>query len=166
MIKTIEFKDQIYPLFQAEGHASRFAIPYAQQVCNGYGVDIGCMKREWAMPGSVAIDINFDDDWDAYKLPPGQPDFDYIFSSHCLEHLVDWVKAMDYWHTRLNNGGTLFLYLPDFSQEYWRPWNNYKHKQCFNGEEIEAYMIDKGYKNIFRSGVDLNSSFMIMGEKQ
>jgi len=26
-------------------------------------------------------------------------------------------------------------------------------------------MIDRGYKNIFISGVDLNNSFMIVGEK-
>jgi hypothetical protein len=26
-------------------------------------------------------------------------------------------------------------------------------------------MIDRGYKNVFVSGVDLNNSFMIMGEK-
>ena len=27
------------------------------------------------------------------------------------------------------------------------------------------YMIDKGYKDIFVSGIDLNNSFMVMGEK-
>jgi hypothetical protein len=37
-------------------------------------------------------------------------------------------KADDY--DALNENGTLFLYLPDYSQEYWRPWNNKKH----NGE--------------------------------
>ena len=52
MIKTIQFKNKIYPKFQSEGNASKFAIPFAKHVCHGVGVDIGCMKREWAFPGA------------------------------------------------------------------------------------------------------------------
>jgi hypothetical protein len=57
------------------------------------------------------------------------------------------------------------LYLPDYSQVYWRPWNNLKHKNIFSPEIIRDFMVDKGYKNIFSSNVDLNNSFMIFGEK-
>ena len=32
-------------------------------------------------------------------------------------------------------------------------------------EMIRDYMVDRGYKNVFVSGIDLNNSFMIMGEK-
>ena len=72
---------------------------------------------------------------------------------------------MDYWYERIRNGGTLFLYLPDYSQKYWRPWNNRRHKHCLKPEFIRDYMVDKGYKNVFVSGVDLNNAFMAMGEK-
>ena len=49
-----------------------------------------------------------------------------------LAYINDWVIVMDYWYEVLKkDGGILFLYLPDFSQEYWRPWNNYKHKNVF-----------------------------------
>ena len=71
---------------------------------------------------------------------------------------------MDYWFEHLKDGGTLFLYLPDFSQEYWRPWNNRKHKHVFTPNIIRDYMIDRGYKNVFVSGVDLNNSFIAVGE--
>ena len=121
------------------------------------------MKPEWSFPGSRPIDLSFNDPWEANKLPPGP--FDYIFSSHCLEHVSDWVETMDYWYQKLPFGGVLFLYLPDFSQEYWRPWNNRKHNHVFTPEIIRSYMNDRGYKNIFTSGVDLNNSFMIVGEK-
>jgi hypothetical protein len=57
------------------------------------------------------------------------------------------------------------LYLPDYSQEYWKPWNNRKHLNIFNTQIIEDYMSDNGYKNIFKSGIDLNNAFMITGEK-
>jgi len=90
---------------------------------------------------------------------------DYIVSSHCLEHLENWVDVLDYWYSKLKIGGILFLYLPDYSQLYWRPWNNRKHKTIFSSNIIYDYMISKRYKNIFKSGIDLNNSFMIFGEK-
>lgn len=163
MIKTIEYKGKLYPSFQTQGNASKYAIPFAQEVCTGVGYDIGCMKKEWSFPGSIPIDLSFDDDYHATNLP--RIGVDYIFSSHCLEHLQDWVDVMDYWYEVLNPNGTLFLYLPDYSQEYWRPWNNKKHKNIFTSQIIHDYMTDKGYINIFKSEVDLLNSFMIMGQK-
>jgi predicted SAM-dependent methyltransferase len=90
---------------------------------------------------------------------------DYIFSSHCLEHLPHWVDALDHWSSRLKSGGTLFLYLPHRSQEYWKPWNNRKHVHIFDEEMIRAYLTDTGYTKVCVSGVDLNNSFMAMAEK-
>lgn len=163
MIETVEFEQTRYPKFQAEGNASQFAIPFAKHVCKGEGYDIGCMKPEWAFPGATPIDLDFDDPWHADALPPTL--VDYIFSSHCLEHVPDWVATMNYWHEKLKSGGVLFLYLPDFSQAYWRPWNNRKHKHVLTPEILKSYMDGRGYKNVFVSGVDLNNSFMVMGEK-
>lgn len=163
MINIITYKGKLYPKFQTEGHASKFAIPFAEEVCCGEGFDIGCMKKEWALPGAIPIDIIFNDGWSATKLP--KSGVDYIFSSHCLEHLPDWVSVLDYWTTTLRVGGTLFLYLPDYSQEYWRPWNNRKHLNIFTPQIIEDYMIHNNYTNIFKSGVDLNNAFMVIGEK-
>lgn len=163
MIDIIEFKKNKYPAFQSKGNASKYAIPFAEEMCKGFGYDIGCMKKEWAFPDSYPIDIDFDDEYDANNLP--EKNADYIFSSHCLEHIDGWVYTMDYWYSRLNDGGVLFLYLPDFSQVYWRPWNNKKHRNVFTPDIIKSYMEDKGYKNIFVSGIDLNNSFIACGEK-
>jgi predicted SAM-dependent methyltransferase len=162
-MEIINYKEKKYPYFQSTGYGSQFAIPYAKRVCSGVGYDIGCMKKEWSLPGSIPIDISFNDGYHATNLP--KKDVDYIFSSHCLEHIDGWVDVMDYWYDTLKIGGTLFLYLPDYTQEYWRPWNNKKHRNIFSSEIIKDYMVHKGYKNIFFSGVDLNQSFMIMGEK-
>ena len=163
MIDYIEYKGDKYPSFQTIGNASQFAIPFAKHFCKGFGYDIGCMKKEWSFPGSYPIDLSFYDEWHSNKLPSTPPE--YIFSSHCLEHVDDWVETMDYWYSRLVDGGVLFLYLPDYSQKYLRPWNNRKHKHAFMPEIIKDYMTDKGYNNIFVSGIDLNNAFMITGEK-
>ncbi len=163
MIKTIKYNDKHYPAFQTEGNASQFAIPYAKHVCVGEGYDIGCMKKEWSLPNSTPIDLDFNDEWHALNLP--KKEVDYIFSSHCLEHISNWVEAMDYWYDTLKKGGVLFLYLPDYSQEYWRPWNNRKHLNIFSKKIINDYLSHKKYKKIFISEVDLNNAFMVMAEK-
>jgi predicted SAM-dependent methyltransferase len=161
-IDTITYQ-KIYPKFQAEGFAAQFAFPYALKICKGTGYDIGCMKQEWSFPGSIAIDKNFNDQWDANHLP--YSGVDYIFSSHCLEHIENWVSTLDYWTETLKDQGVLFLYLPHPDQIYWRPWHNRKHLHSFTIQIIKDYMLDRGYINIFNSERDLNYSFMIIGEK-
>jgi predicted SAM-dependent methyltransferase len=165
MIKTINYKGNIYPEFQSEGNAAQFAIPYAKHVCIGRGVDVGCNRTEWAFPGSIPVDpvIN---GYDALNFPESAKDLDYIFSSHCLEHVNEWVSVLDYWSSRLKCGGTLFLYLPDYSQVYWRPWNNRKHLNIFTPSILKDYLEDRKFVNIFTSETDLNNAFMIMAEKQ
>jgi SAM-dependent methyltransferase len=160
---VIKYKDVEYPAYQASGFAARFAFPYAQEVCKGRGYDIGCSRGEWAFPGSIPIDKSIGGCWSAEYLP--YDNVDYIFSSHCLEHISDWVSTVKYWTKMLRCGGTLFLYLPHYKQEYWRPWNNAKHRHVFAAETIYDFMAAIGYTHIFCSGRDLNHSFMIHGEK-
>lgn len=162
-IQTIEFNGQQYPKFQAEGFAAKFAFPYAKEVCKGKGVDVGCGNIDWCFPDAFPVDISIKDEYHAKELP--HLDYDYIFSSHLLEHMKDWVEVVEYWTECLKIGGILFLYLPDYSQEYWRPWNDRKHKVVIESHVIKDLMIHLRYKNIFLSGTDLNNSFMIFGEK-
>lgn len=164
MIDIVQYKDDIYPAFQSQGNAAQFAIPYAKHVCKGIGYDIGCCKEEWMFPGAIPIDLDFPDEWHANNLPDGQ--VDYIFSSHCLEHVTDWVRTLDYWTEHLKPWGTLFLYLPHKDQKYWRPWNNTKHNHMFVPEDILMYLEDNNYQNIFNSERDLNHAFFVMGEKK
>lgn len=158
----LEFEGERYPSFQATGNAARFILPFAKEFCTGKGVDVGCSKKEWAYPGSLPVDIEFDDPYHALNLPEG---LDYIFSSHCLEHVDDWVEVMDYWISRLKEKGTLFLYLPHYSQRYWRPWNNRKHKHVLTAKIITDYLDSKNFEQVFSTGKDLNNSFAVVGIK-
>jgi len=161
-MNLINYNNKQYPLFQTIGNASQFAIPFAKYYCSGIGFDIGCMKQEWSYPGSIPIDISFNDGYDAFNLPDIK--VDYIYSSHCLEHLNLWIDALIYWKTKLKNNGVLFLYLPDYSQEYWRPWNNKKHKHVLSSQIVSDCLKSIGYINVISSGVDLNNSFIIVAE--
>jgi SAM-dependent methyltransferase len=166
MIETIEFRGEHFPLHTAAGFASQFAFPFAEKICKGIGYDIGCNRKEWALPGSIPIDPALPGcTHDAMNLPMN---VDFIFSSHCLEHLPDWVGALDYWQTRLNVGGVLFLYLPHPAQTYWLPWNNRKHIHSLSPELMEKYFRQEnsGWRNIFVTpGHDLNFSFYAVAEK-
>lgn len=163
-METVTFKGKEYPTFQTNGNAARFCMPFALEVCKGEGLDIGCGRKEWAFPNAVPIDLTIEGEYSysATELP--LKEFDYIFSSHCLEHLDRWVDVLDYWGTRLRKGGVMFLYLPDYSQEYWRPWNNRKHVNILTPEYLRDYFEDAGYK-VFVSGVDLYNSFTVIAIK-
>lgn len=162
-ISIIQHNNKDYPSFQSEGFAAKFAFPFAEQVCKGIGYDIGCNRKEWCFKDAFPIDIVFNTAYNAYALPEMQ--VDYIFSSHCLEHLRDWVEAIDYWQTKLKHGGVLFLYLPHPDQSYWRPWHNRKHIHSLYPDMIKEYLIDRGWNNIFVSGCDLNHSFTVIAER-
>ena len=162
-MQVVEYRGEKYPHFQTIGNASQFAIPFAQYFCMGKGYDIGCMKVDWAYPGSIPIDLDFNDPWDANNLPDNQ--VDYIFSSHCLEHVPDWAGTLLYWTEKIRSGGILFLYLPHYDQKYWGPWNNRKHLHVFLPEMVVDFMKENGYTNIFSSQRDLNHSFIVVGEK-
>lgn len=164
MIKEIPFKEKSYPAFQAQGFAAKFAFAYAKEVCTGIGFDIGANREEWKFPDAIAIDPAIDNRFDAMNLPDQLVDF--IFSSHCLEHIPNWVSVLDYWTTRLKKEGVLFLYLPAYTQEYWRPWNNKKHVNIFTPQIVADYLRSNGYQKVYVSGIDLNDSFMVMGEKK
>lgn len=164
MINTIDFKGQKYPAFQAEGGASLFCRPFALKVCTGFGLDIGYGKEEWKFPGALGIELNDESEYHATNLPRAQ--YDYIHSSHLLEHLPDWVAVLDYWTAHLKPGGVLFLYLPHGDQLYWRPFENRKHTNWLTAEMITSYLEARGYINIFATtGHDLNHSFTVMGVK-
>lgn len=195
MIKTIEFKEEVYLKIQAEGFASKFVFPFAKEFCKGFGADVGCNRLEWSFNESEVIEWNSDffdyqferkylgisdslshisypidpeinPDYNATKFPDHVNNLDYVFSSHCLEHIPDYVEAIQYWKSRLKEGGVLFLYLPSSTQRYWLPQHNRKHYHAFTPELIKECLQDLGFTKVFASGIDLNQSFTIIAEKQ
>jgi predicted SAM-dependent methyltransferase len=163
-MEIIEFSGDKYPKFQTLGNASQFSIPFAKYFCKGYGYDIGFCKEEWKFPNAKGIDLSLNDGYHANNLPDEK--VNYIYSSHCLEHVDNWSETLEYWINHLHINGIIFLYLPDYSQKYWRPWNNKKHKHCLTPELIKGFLNDHDMDNIFVSGIDLNNSFMVVAEKK
>lgn len=152
-----DYKGRLYPEYLRNGNACRFIVPIAQQFCVGEGVDVG--PGRWPFPGATPVDIG--PEHSAMSLPDGP--FDYVFSSHCLEHLQNPVAALEHWRSRLKPGGVLFLYLPHPDMEYWLPQNCRKHLHTWSPGQMRRILIDLGFWDVLASERDLAWSFSVVG---
>lgn len=152
-----EYRGAIYPEYLKHGNAAQFVIPYFHQFCKGRGLDVGC--GDWPLPGAIPVEIK--DGGDAMNLPDGS--WDYIASSHCLEHLNDPVSALEHWKSRLKwGGGVLFLSLPHPEMLYWRPQHCRKHRHLFWPKDTAQMVRDLGFENVLHSERDLSWSFQVV----
>lgn len=152
-----EYKGRLYPEYLKHGGACHFIAPVALHYCRGEGLDVGCGR--WPLEGAIGVDLK--DGGDALALPEGP--YDFVFSSHCLEHLVDPVAALEHWKTRLKPGAPLFLYLPHPDMEYWLPQNCRKHLHSWRPEAIAKLLTDLGFVGVLASERDLVWSFAVVG---
>ena len=101
-----------YPDYLNRGNAMEGIINKALQHCQGRGIDVG--SSIWPLPGAVAVpDENHRHVFD-------QGPFDFLFSSHCLEHIKNWEEELKLWANSVKVGGTAFLYLPHPRMEMWK----------------------------------------------
>jgi SAM-dependent methyltransferase len=82
---------------------------FFERYCNGRGLDVGyggdllttdC--RGWDFEHGNA----------QYLKPIGDSEFDFVYSSHTLEHMTEPETALRNWWRVLKSGGYLILYLP------------------------------------------------------
>lgn len=152
-----EYDGSLYPDYIRRGAASTFIAPFALQFCKGSGLDVGAGK--WPLPGATPVELA--DGGDAMNLPDGQ--FDYVFASHSLEHLVDPVGALEHWKSRLRPGGVLFLYLPSMQMSHWRTTRNRKHLHEWQPEQMAWILRDLGFVDVIHSERDLYWAFAVVG---
>jgi len=161
------YKDKDYPFFIKDGNHQQYIRPIAEKVCIGKGIDIGCNRPEWACPNAKdLLDAEFPAPWnDALNIPVKDNHYDFVFSSHCLEHIGDYYSALQEWTRVLKHKGILLLYLPHKNMEYWRPRNNRKHLRIFDEENLKNDLFSLGYKYVTITGCDLSYSFAVLAEK-
>jgi len=158
-----QYKDKIYPEYIKNGNACSYIIEFAKQFCAGNGLDIGGTD-EWSFPSARTINTSKNDGFNATNLPDDI--YDFIFSSHTLEHTENYIDALLCWQSHIRSGGALFLYLPHPDMEYWLPQNNHKHKHIFYPKDIAKTLKDIGFTNVLNSERDLYWSFSVVGFKE
>jgi predicted SAM-dependent methyltransferase len=118
------------------------------------GLDIGCGARK-VWPHLIGVDSGKDMELfgtamkpdivvgSAERLPMFASDsIEAVFSSHTLEHIVDWRGALAEWWRLVRPGGHLVLYLPHkaFYPNVGQPGANPDHKHDFLPLEIASAM--------------------------
>ena len=155
-----EYKGILYPEYLKEGNAQSYISHIVKRFCNGIGLDIGGFGS-WCLDNAFPINITIKDKFDAYNLPNKK--YDFIFSSHTLEHLIDPIEALEVWKRHLRDKGVLFLYLPHPDNEYWKPQWDRKHLHIWYPYEVVDILKSLGFNNIINSERDMYWSFSVVG---
>lgn len=159
--ETFYYKDKPYPDYIRKGNAIKHILPFAKHFCKGRGLDIGGTP-DWCYPNATPINPEYFDNSASNIL---NEQYDFIFSSHCLEHLPNYIESLELWRECLKPDGQLFLYLPHPDMQYWRPQNCRKHLHEFQPLQMESILSDLGFTDIFFSERDMYWSFAITGVK-
>lgn len=121
---------------------------YATRYFVGHGIDIGCGPDPVSQYGQQFPLMKSCRGWD---LPDGDaqllasaPDgtFDFVHSSHCLEHMVDPRVALGHWLRVLKPGGHLIVTVPDedmYEQGVFPSTFNSDHKWTFTMHKARSW---------------------------
>lgn len=113
--------------------------PREQSILTGRGIDIGCG------PDPVTPDVcRFDQDQgDANCITRYvHEQFDFVYSSHCLEHMRDPRAALREWWQLVRPGGHLFFIVPDedlYEQGVFPSRFNPDHKATFTISKARSW---------------------------
>ena len=115
------------------GDVKRFVETDALKWCKGKGVDVGAGR--WCLPGARPIYNGPEED--AYCIGEADNSLDFVFSSHCLEHLEEPSRALKEWYRILKPEGILYLYTPNPDYLPWRKKSMPKwHKWDLRKEDL------------------------------
>jgi len=111
---------------------------------NGSGIDIGCgedllsVNIFKSITNIIPYDINLDKNFNAMFCNEFQDNFfDFVYSSHCLEHMIDPYIAFKNWIRICKNGGYIIFSVPHeiFYEKYkWPSMFNNDHKTSWSYE--------------------------------
>jgi SAM-dependent methyltransferase len=112
---------------------------YERSLLTGDGIDIGC-GLDPIMPSAKPFDM---EDGDANIISQFvSKQFDYVFSSHCLEHMHDPKTAILEWWKLVKKDGYLIFTVPDedlYELGYFPSLFNDDHKSTFTISKRESW---------------------------
>lgn len=129
--------------------ARRLGTPgFATRYFVGRGIDVGCGDDPLSLYAPlfplvtevVPFDREHGDAQDLASIPDGA--FDFLHSSHCLEHVHDPLLALKHWARVVKPGGHLIVTVPDedmYEQGVWPSTWNGDHKRTFTLWKAESW---------------------------
>lgn len=102
------------------------------QYFKGHGIDIGC-GNDPIIPDCDKWDIEQGDAEKMMGVANGT--YDWVFSSHCLEHIINPQEALFHWWRIIKPGGYLIFLVPEedlYEQGVWPSIFNPDHRHTFS----------------------------------
>jgi predicted SAM-dependent methyltransferase len=109
------------------------------KIFQGKGIDIGC-GLDPIYPSARGFDIGEGDANEITKYVKEQ--FDYVFSSHCLEHMYNPYKTIRDWWKLVKPKGYMCIVVPDedlYEQKQWPSKWNSDHKNTFTIDKRKSW---------------------------
>ena len=103
---------EIYQHYEGEtkkSHERRLREGFFEKYCQGEGLDIG-YGSDLIVPGCSGWDFRNGDA--QYLADIDDESFDFVYSSHCLEHMYDVRISLKNWFRVVRPGGFLLLAIP------------------------------------------------------
>ena len=146
---------------QSKAVKRRFYDPmYHTKYYKGHGIDIGCGDDSLKQYIKFFPLLSNVDEWDLpqgdAQIMPGVKDntYDFVTSSHCLEHLNNPVDALKKWIDITKKNGHILVAIPDFElyeRKMWPSRFNSQHNHFFDVTSVmELLLRVKGRANVIR----------------
>lgn len=101
------YQDYVGETFKS--HSRREKEGFFEKYCQGEGLDIG-YGADIIVPGCSGWDLRNGDAQYLYGIE--DESFDFVYSSHCLEHVLDVRIALKNWFRVVRKGGYLIIAIP------------------------------------------------------
>lgn len=109
------------------------------------GLDIGYAGYEMnikpILPTAIGLDINYPG-YDGINLPFKENSQDYVYSSHCLEHIILYRSALKEWHRVTKIGGHIIIIVP--------------HKYLYEKKDAPPSLWNEDHKRFYTPASLLN----------
>jgi SAM-dependent methyltransferase len=131
---------------------------------NGEGLDIGykgSLKDSHPIYNSIGIDTDYPG-YDGKTLPFANESKDFVYSSHCLEHISDYKQAIQEWYRVIKINGYLIITVPHqflYEKKKNLPSQfNEDHKRFYTPasllKEVEESLIPNSYRVVYLQDCD------------
>jgi SAM-dependent methyltransferase len=150
--------------------------PFFSRFMRGEGLDIGYSgyieNVVPILPKATGVDMNYPG-YDGRTLPFADNSQDYVYSSHCLEHIDDYVNAIREWYRVAKVGGHIVTVVPhkflyEKKEQLPSNWNG-DHKRFYTPasllHEFEQALEPNSYRVRFLEDGDTGFDYSIPPEQ-